>query len=398
MRLLNIDFIFKLVILCSILEGAQAWFFWDYWFTLYFNVVITAISIIYFMKKVNIRNYNIHYILCLLILTSIAISITDKSINGIIGIIITFFPFYILLGCDHETINKHFIFCQKCLSFIFVPSIILHIILLFSNIPPLFISTNDASIQYSYNNYIILVKNFQLYEYRFCSIFLEPGYLGTLCAFMLFADNYNFSKKANKIILITLLFSMSLAGYLTAIIGYIALNIRINKKSIKKIFILVCLIIGTYLFSQNYNNGDNNINHALFERLVIDEDKGIKGNNRFTETTDEYFEWYLKSDFFGIGLGEKDIFDINNYNIQNNLGVISGAGYKIYLLKYGILRLIFIFIAYLLLALRYKNKKYSFIFLLLIILTFIQAAYPLSTSWLIPYTFGLKKKSYHIRK
>lgn len=203
MKIFNIDTLFKLVILFCILEGAQAWFFWNYRFTLYFNVIMSFISIIYFIKRINVKNYNIAFLLCILDLFFVAFSVTDRSLNGIIGAVIPFFPFCILLGCNYETIKQHFIFCQKFLSYLFVPSILLHLVLTFIDIKPISILTNDASTLYTYSNYILLVKNFQLYEYRFCSIFLEPGYLGTLCAFMLFADNYNWDKKSNKIILVT---------------------------------------------------------------------------------------------------------------------------------------------------------------------------------------------------
>lgn len=64
----------------------------------------------------------------------------------------------------------------------------------------------------------------------------------------------------------------------------------------------------------------------------------------------------------------------------------------------GIVQALIILIGYMYIM-KKSNRIYSVCFLLLIIITFIQASYPLSSSWLIPFVFGclLNKKKYENR-
>ena len=66
---------------------------------------------------------------------------------------------------------------------------------------------------------------------------------------------------------------------------------------------------------------------------------------------------------------------------------IRGAGYKIYFLYQGIVVAMLFLISFFLLGPleRVKNKRYMGGFFLLIVITFIQAAYPSSFSWWIPF-------------
>ncbi len=52
------------------------------------------------------------------------------------------------------------------------------------------------------NNYLLFVTMATANTFRFYSMFDEPGVLGTLSAFVLFANKYDFKRKSNLIILI----------------------------------------------------------------------------------------------------------------------------------------------------------------------------------------------------
>jgi hypothetical protein len=219
---------------------------------------------------------------------------------------------------------------------------------------------------------------------RFQAFFLEPGYLGTLCCFMLYADNFNLKKNENKVILTALILSLSLAGFITGIIGYI-----ISIRKMKRIMLFAIILYITYLISINYNDGHNAINEEILYRLQYDAEKGISGNNRFSETTDiVYDKLNLKEFLFGLG---RDVVLRLNTSTHNNDN-ITGCGYKLFFITYGILSFILVFFFYGFVGFSLgKHKKYYVLgFLFLVFITFIQASYPLSYSWLIPYTLGVK--------
>ena len=64
---------------------------------------------------------------------------------------------------------------------------VLHVIFLATGFPAINPIENEASNNYQFYNYIFLVHNYVMenYQIRFCSVFLEPGYAGTLFVFLL---------------------------------------------------------------------------------------------------------------------------------------------------------------------------------------------------------------------
>jgi hypothetical protein len=138
-----------------------------------------------------------------------------------------------------------------------------------------------------------------------------------------------------------------------------------------------------FYFAQEYNGGDNAINLGLFDRLEQDSEKGIKGNNRISEKTDDEFKQFLSSDLFWFGL------DRAKFKSDIEDETIAGAGYTIYLIQNGLVCALFFFLFYFSIAAKSVDKIKSFFFLFLIIITFLQAAYPESGSWLIPFILGI---------
>lgn len=198
---------------------------------------------------------------------------------------------------------------------------------------------------------------------RFCGPFLEPGQLATFLAFLLYVLKFDFSKKSRYILLIALLFSFSLAGYVLALIGVMMQK----SNSIKRIIPLLFIFGIVYVIGINYNNGDNLLNKYILTRLEYDEEKGITGNDRSSAITDDIYENYVLKN------PEYLLFGWDRYRGDN----IGGSGYKVYIVKNGIFSLIFIFIFYFMTCTGARNKKEMIMFFILIILSFLQRATPL---------------------
>lgn len=391
-----IQVLFRLAILLEVLWGARAWITWEFsdTFTKYIVYSVCAlVSFIYFRKyDLHTSNKYITVIVVCLFLATMPKYITPMAF---VEYVLRFFPVYVL-ACDRSNASSNLSFIATSLAIILIPGLILHVVMLYTGIFPGFpIQYPDMTV-YLFFNYFVMLKGASFYEedgLRFQSIFLEPGYLGTLMAFMLYAVKYDLKKKVNIVLLLGLVASFSLAGYLVAALGYI-LNISARGRKPIKYILVIALVYGLYLFGITYNGGDNYINHKIIERLQPDNEKVIAGNNRVSLAADDYYESHKGTVELFFGIGDEGV---NRYNGTTDVESdyrysIAGAGYKIYFIKYGIFSAIMIFLVYFLFIKGYyikKHKKYPMFFLIIIIVTFVQASYPATYSWLIPFILGI---------
>ena len=285
---------------------------------------------------------------------------------------------------------KLFRIIQCSVAILLVPSLILHYILLVNPLPPFGgIIEHPASINYIYGNYIFLIKNDIMYPDRFCGFTLEPGYIGSFCAYMLYADRFRMRKIENIVLLVSVISSLSLAGYLLTTMGFFMCKVSSNVRIIfKRLLQIGCLVVIAYFIAQKYNDGDNYINEKIFERLQIDEKKGIKGNNRISDDVNVYYDQFLRSDNLLVGYS-----DAQMQKLRNSLEVWNSAGYKVFLMNNGLIRLLLILAFYYLIARSSDNKYYSMGFFMIIYIYFLATGYVFSLMWLMVYTLGIKLNS-----
>ena len=367
-----------LVLLCW---GAHAWFTWewDYMalgrFRLFFAFL--AVSLIYIISNKIYFHVKGKVLLAFLLWCIASLPPAFKLVNPVIEAF-RFFPLLILFY-DSKNIAGHLKFLSISIAVILVPGMILWsaIKLGLFNLPGIPIQMGEeVNNNYYFYNYFILLDRIMLESTRFQSIFLEPGYLGTMLAFLLYANKFRWKLWYNCIILLGLVLSQSLAGYATFGIGYL-LYLKAQGFSIKKYAIPLLFLIMFVFSMQYYNNGDNYINHNIFERVTDESNKKylFDGSDRTSDDTDELFlEAFTNGNLvFGIN---KDL-------------EVDGAGYKIFFLQKGIIAALLYFLVYRIISLMTRNKNYSLFFLILIIITFWQAGYPFSYSWIIPYILGI---------
>lgn len=396
-------FLFSFILFLYTMLGVHAWFFWpleDKEHGSYMKIALfslTCLCVLYLkMRKMRLtHNYNVKRGLVFFVLAYlVGLRFTPWSFVYAFFLII---PLWVLLSeVDTDRITRNLV---NILAFTMIPGIILHLYMVVNDtfIPGLpMMHPNNAN--YYFANYGFLLKGIGEYEadgLRFQSYFLEPGYLGTFFAFLLYTIRFDFSKyKLGIVLLISEILSLSLAGYFLTVIGFI-LSQRSKGKRISffiPVFVFAVLI---YIVANTYNDGDNYVNKKIIERLEVDDEKGIKGNNRAGEGTDYYFERSLLDGSFIFGLGYDRIEKINggkgwednkDYNNQ-----IRGAGYKVYILQKGIVSAVLFLLAYYYIGVRVnRDRKYSWGYFFIVFVTFLQASYPESFSWLIPYILGTR--------
>ena len=235
---------------------------------------------------------------------------------------------------------------------------------------------------YTYTNYLFCIKSF-VYDIRFNSIFLEPGHTAMIAAFTVCANRFNFKNWAVITILLCTIPTFSLAGYLLIAIGYL-LHILLKdrfKKMWKKGVIFTGLLLLGYNAAANYNGGENLLNTLILQRLEYDEERGFVGNNRTGQETDDTFDEIIKSGEAFSGLNQA------KYMLYENKEYIQGSGYKLYIMRKGIIGTALMFLFYFLVYRRSANKKEMLVMLIIYTLAFWQRAYPEWQVWLYIYVF-----------
>lgn len=97
------------------------------------------------------------------------------------------------------------------------------------------------------------------YQIRFCSIFLEPGYIGTLLSFLLYVGKFDFKKRYNLILLVALVLTISLAGFVISAMGWVFIKLQ-EGKPIKRLFYILAVLGCIYWGGISYNGGRNVLN------------------------------------------------------------------------------------------------------------------------------------------
>lgn len=202
--------LFELVIFLDMINGAYPWFFWNVKAS-YLNLLFAVISILYLKIngiKLQMSNYGVGL---LLLFASTFFNVNSASVSERIFQLLFFVPIWVLT-CDVRNSQRIFITMAKWLSILLVPSIILHLLFLAIGFPLSVIIINEnVPDNYVYFNYFFLIKNIVMedYQIRFCSIFLEPGYIGTLLSFLLYVGKFDFKKRYNLILLVALVLTIN---------------------------------------------------------------------------------------------------------------------------------------------------------------------------------------------
>jgi hypothetical protein len=358
--------LYKFSLLILFLQSMFAWFLWDQLIL----VLLISFSFTFFFVLTNkgILNFKKSYIIPIVLLGIIQLYVVrDMNVNALISALLRIFILSIVLILNDQIKIDLLNYFTKAFAILLSISLFAWIIFLFGiNLPYTHADFNAG--QYWFNNYYFFLDNLSPFEIfrRFSSVFLEPGQLGVITAFFLYANKFELKRKTVLIIFIATLFTLSLAAYLLLLISVSAYVLISSRKPMWN-FILWCLcLFSIYVYFSNLNNGANIVNNLILERLYI-EDGDLTGNNRFSSDMDRYFDSFVRSADFYTGIGAA------KYQMLN-LG--PNAGYKVYIVNHGIIGTLFVFLLYLLVALNYKSKL-SIIFLVVYILCFIQAAYPL---------------------
>ena len=355
--------------------GNPPWPFWENWFYITCLCVLLTTILLFnrFDKKFNKHGF-IYYTLILLSFFVLFKSMQKFRTSSVVTILVFLQLFYITDEEKESILN----IITTIMYYVFLISLPLWLINQFVYELPCFAEMTYGAWKGDggktiLRNYIFFVdiKDY----FRFYSIFDEPGVIGTISSFLLFANRYNFKDRRNIIILIASIFTFSLAFYILTLFSITLYNItRISK--LIKIYLFIVLITLILFFS--------GIGRLAFSSLVFDRIQSINSSmdSRTSQNMKQYFSEYIKSKDAILGKGIKFL----NNEIDSH-----DTGYRYFLIENGILG--FILILFMYIILQYNNKyiynRNIFIYFMLFLISFFQRP-NLFTPWqLIIFSSGI---------
>ena len=326
--------------------------------------------------------------LIVVILCFTYIRINEKSL-GLRVPFIFYLPVSLLILLNEEDKIKCIPHIVRWFSYLLIPSIIVYLLYQTVGLPSLGeiqVSGNvDQPYEYTHRqNYIFYCySDFGNYAIRFNGPFIEPGHLGMMSSFLLLASGYNFKKIETWIIILGILFTLSLSGYMLAFFGYLFYqfgNGRINVKFIIGVFFFVLIVL---YVAFTYNDGDNLLFELIVSRLEPDEEKGFAGNNRVFGEIDLYFATMFTDTrllLFG--------YDVETMQYLSASGS-RGTGLVMEIVRHGIVGAVLSILFYFVYAFNGSRGKMTFAFLAYVLMLYWQRTYPFWFAWIICYVYGL---------
>jgi hypothetical protein len=214
------------------------------------------------------------------------------------------------------------------------------------------------------DNYFFFVENNTSYNARFYSMFDEPGVVGTLAAFILYGNKYDFSRWYVWVIAICSIFTFSLAFYTLTLIGFLYYRMRNVKQIASAILVIICTIT---LLVYLYNN-DEGFQKSIVSRTIEESDGGSLDSRTgyACKKKLDSIRW-TPSYFIGIG---KNAMDRENLR--------EGASYQLFVLERGLLSLFVVASCYF--SFTKHRRKEVWMLLILFFASFLQRPL-LFTSW-----------------
>ncbi len=381
--------LYKVSLLVFFMASMHSWFTWGVK-THYIGLGVFFVSVLFVVtNKVKLHKWGRFIIISLLLIVSGMFGLDPGNKVGLLA------PFFLVLPCsvlflirDRAILHGVFEFIANFFAKLLPISLVVFYLSLAIDLPR--VGTLEPYL-YKYGtfaNYVVCVTS-DSGSIRFSSIFLEPGHLGTILAFLLFVLKFKLKDWRVVVFSVSILCSLSLAGVVLSIFGVFLYAYSQGQLRLRKFFVPALVVFILFTGSLMLNDGNNYLKEKIFDRLKYDSEKGFVGNNRVYGEAISYFEDLVRSDEIWFGMGLEEF----RYRLEtSNFG---GAGWKVYLMQRGLLSLLCVGLGYVFLAkASSSNFRYSVAFFVLYALAFWQRAYPLWASWLILFYLGNRLSDY----
>lgn len=382
-------------IFLAFLMSMRCWLGFEGRFTVY-NYIFPFLMLFCAQTQIIRFEFKRRYILFafLIYIGKMYMNVNAKGLLDVYGLASNFFPtlsILLMLCVSDSQKEEAFSYFVKWFGLIMIVGIPIYLLTLVSDIPSFGIIKTHYGGDiyggdcYNYLFYLKSVTHSQTGIDRYNGPFIEPGDLGCVASFLLFAAQFEFKKyKYLWAVLAGVIFSFSLAGVVLTGIGYLTTLFLHKKLSGAKLTLIIVSVLIVYCFGIYYKGGDNVINNAIIARLQLSDETGISGNNRTTLIKKEYFQDMLNNTDVNVLLFG---YDKNTIAFLNEAGL--GAGYVTQIISTGLIGILCLILPYLYMAFKSNYRKYSLIFFAIFILYMIQRTDAYWASLLLCYVYGI---------
>lgn len=255
---------------------------------------------------------------------------SGRNINGLFMVFFSTIVYFSLFKVDTIELHKLCDIIAMMMATILSVSIPFYILYLLGySLPHSRIGIGD----YMFDNYLFfLIDDRSSWELipRFHSIFIEPSHLGMACVTLLYAQAGKWNTWRCRILFLALFMSFSLAAYACMVVMLFSVSWMKGKAVIGKILLLGSIILTIGVSSVFYNKGDNLINNLIVNRLMLDEDGEMEGNNRTTDLFTREYEKLFSSGEILIGKGNEEL---SKFGFGN-------SGYRVFIYCNGLISVV----------------------------------------------------------
>lgn len=358
---------YKFFVLFLMMTSFQAWMFWALDENIYFWICAFIASMVFMFinnRHYNLGKHNRGLVWFILLQITLFFNKGDLNINGLLTILIPTWSSFSVFMLKEDSKTDLFDTVYKSLSVVLLISFAAWLLFLIGVPFPYSMEAHGIDDLYYFENYRFFLRNTtmlsDLFFPRFCSIFLEPGYLGCIISLLLFIRRYKMDFWG-IVYLVCLIATFSLAGWIISAIGYLAYRSFHARRPVLMVLSIVVAFVAFWGVAKSINGGNNMLNMAIFERLEYNQDTGtIAGYDRSTEGTDQWF-WstFVKSPDVVFGSSSAAAAELK----------INDNDWKSYIVKHGIVGLsFFLLFAFFPLNTSKKNKECHRILLILCII------------------------------
>ena len=356
------------------------WFLWKiYRYYVFFALVPIVLSI---MLSRNLKHpifdrkdWLYPLITCAILQLSMALT-SGKNINGIAMVVfstIIYLSIFMLNINDLRKLGDWLSWSMAAILSVSIPFYLLHLV----GFPLPHYHLVPTDMEYSFESYYFFLVDdrfaFDLLP-RFNSVFLEPSHLGMACIGLLYTQIGKWNKLRNKIIFAGLFLTFSLAAYICLILMLFSSAWMKGKAILGKVLLLIGVCIAIVVAALVYNKGENLVNQLIVQRLSLNAEGKIEGDNRTTDIFTREYNKLANSEQVLVGKGLESFQRFGNGN----------AGYRVFIYCYGLISVLFVIVFFLAFSHTSNNKRAKIAMFALAILSFIPHGIPIKFYFFIP--------------
>lgn len=374
--------IFYVGILIVYYTSLTPWFLWRFYSIYQVLACFPIIVAILFSRGLSTplftRKDYIYPLAAYCVLLVVTALVNSKNVNGYILIVFNAIIFFSLFRVNVLEVRRIGAFLAKtmaCLLSVSIPFYILY--LLRFPLPHYHIVPSDFN--YAFENYYFFLiddrATLQIIP-RFHSVFLEPAHLGMACIVLLFSQIGQWNRWYNIVLFVAVILTFSLAAYVFLVILFFSASWMKGKSILGKIFILTAVCAFIAIAAMYYNKGENMVNQLIVQRLVVNEEGKIEGDNRVSGMFEKEYNQMASTSEILVGRGSESM---KRFKYEGG-----NAGFRVYIYRDGLISVFFLLILLLLIANTSSNKRAKMVFLFVQFVSFIPHAMPLRFYFFIP--------------